>query len=232
MTGLRTTRPRAGRRHVRAPVRDREPERQRGRHGRGRAGGARGDRPRRDRGRHGGGDRRGVREPAGARSRPARHAHRDAVRPHRHRAAHRPGRGGAGRRRVSQPPRRDPRRRRQGRRGRDPGGRAALGGLGCTLRLRARLHDRRGGRAARCARVRHRPARGRVRLRARPRRADRPHGGGRADLLRRSCRVPGALRTRGHPAGGRAQRDRRRGEGGRGACASAGSTTRRRRTSG
>ena len=65
--------------------------------------------------------------------------------------------------------------------------RAALGGLGCALRLRARLHDRRGGRAAGRARVRHGPARGRVRLRARPRRADRPHGGGRTDLLRGAC---------------------------------------------
>ena len=74
-------------------------------------------------------------------------------------------------------------------------------------------------------------ARGRVRFRARPRRADRPHGGGRTDLLRRSCRVPGALRTRGHPAGGRAQRDRRGGEGGRGHAPRAGSTRRLRRTS-
>ena len=37
------------------------------------------------------------------------------------------------------------------------------------------------------------------------------HGGGRADLLRRPCRVPGARRARGHPARGRAQRDRGRG---------------------
>ena len=97
-------------------------------------------------------------------------------------------------------------------------------------RARVPVHDVRGGRAPGREGVRPRHAAGRLRLRLRPRVADRRADRRRADLLPDRGRVPRPRRARRHPARGRAQRDRGGGEARSTGCSSGGSTTRRPRT--
>ena len=79
----------------------------------------RGARPRRERGRHGRRDRRRLRQPARPDRRARGRSDGDVLRAPRHRPCRRPDRGRARGRGLPQPPRGDPRRRRQGRRGGD-----------------------------------------------------------------------------------------------------------------
>ena len=174
------------------------------------------DRPRRDRGRHRGGDRARVRKPAGPPPGPPGTRTVMLLRPHRHGAADRPGRGGAASTasiataapRSSAPTTR-------------PGSR-------CSSRRRGAGRPRARRAAASCS---SRPAR-RTACAA-PRRStpprSRPSSATCSTTPRRSARMVvaaptyyavhaeflGTRRACRHPAGGRAQRDRRGGEGDR-----------------
>ena len=201
-------------RPLRSPLRDREPDR--------RGAGGRRRRPRRapriggrgERGRIGGGG-------EGRRRQPDRQASRKQrslallLLPPGHGSARGRGRGGRGERCLPQPRRDDPGGRQQGggdgadRAGRSPCRGAAAGGPG------ARVHGRRGGRAAGGEGAGPHGTALRLRVRARPRDADRGGDRRRPDLQAAAGRLHRTGGALGNQPGGRPQRDRRRRRGDR-----------------
>ena len=150
------------------------------------------------------------RQPARPHPRPRR-ALDPAVRAPRHgRRQRRPDRPGDRRRRLGERQRRHPRRRQQGRGGGDARARAALQRRGLAGRDRAAVHGLRGERARRRQGVRRRAAAVGLRLRLRPRDADRRGRHRVADLLPHRRGLPRPRRPRRHPPRGRPLRDPRR----------------------
>ena len=156
-------------------------------------------------------DRRGLRQPGRLHPVAARRRPDDpALRASRHRAGARGDRARRRRGPVDEPPRRDPRRRQQGRHRRAAGAGAAGRRRGRAGRSGAGLHDERGGRAAGRSRAgRLAPARHRG-VRLRPRVADRGRDRRGADDLPLRRELPRAVGARRDPAGGGAQRGARR----------------------
>ena len=164
------------------------------------------------------GNRLRLRQPARAHPGARGRADRPALRAHGHRAARRAGRGGERQRPPHEPPRGDPRRRQQGGGRDDPGrrapARARTGKPPAGVELLFTTGEEqalKGAKAVDMSRLQRR-----LRLRLRPRLADRRDRDRVADLLLGGGALPRPGRARRHPARGGPQRDRGRGAGDRG----------------